>query len=70
MKKLILILILFSSTSVWSKSGIYNCVGSENYTSGQTPIVIFNTIKKGFTFTLNSLDLTILGIMLIGRIKV
>ncbi len=57
MKKLILILILFSSTSVWSNSGIYDCVGSSN--EKPTPKIIFNTIKEGFTFTLNSLTLTI-----------
>tara|TARA_B100000989_G_C19282180_1_gene360760 strand:+ start:228 stop:575 length:348 start_codon:yes stop_codon:yes gene_type:complete len=59
MKKLILILILFSSTSVWSNSGIYDCVGSENLTEGQRVKVIFKTIKEGFTFKLNSLTLTI-----------
>ena len=59
MKKLVLILILFSSTSVWSNSGIYDCVGSENSSEGQRVKVIFKTIKEGFTFTLNSLRLTI-----------
>ena len=57
MKKLILILILFSSTSVWSNSGIYDCVGSSN--AKPTPKIIFKTIKEGSTFTLNSLTLTI-----------
>ena len=59
MKKLVLILILFSSTSVWSNSGIYDCVGSENSTEGRKAKVIFKTIKEGFIFTLNSLRLTI-----------
>lgn len=59
MKKLILILILFSSTSIWSNSGIYDCVGSETAFKGQKAKVIFKTIKEGFTFKLNSLTLTI-----------
>ncbi|MFL2747404.1 MAG: hypothetical protein ACJ0HU_03410 [Gammaproteobacteria bacterium] len=57
MKKLLLIFILFSSTSLWSNSGIYDCVKSNN--QFLTPKIIFKTIKEGSTFTFNSLTLII-----------
>ena len=67
MKKLVLIFILLSSTSLWSaKVGTYDCYGS-SFMSGKyktnkeflAKVTINETPKKGGTFFLNSLSLKI-----------